>query len=408
MAGPEPTRTLSAAQARRLAIRAQGLDRPRPSGAVTKRHLRRVIDGLGLIQLDSVIVLERTQYLTVFARLGSFDRALLDRVAYRDKLLFEYWGHVASLVDVRFEPHLRWRMANPHSWNKPNSVANQRPELIEALEREVHENGPLSAGDLEEDRGPKDPWWDWSHTKSALEYLFWTGRIGALRRGNFERVYCHPDDAVPAEIRRQPTPTEADAKRHLLRHAASMHGVGTAKDLADVWRQPVVESRQLLHDLVDDGRLELVTVEGWREPAFLDPTITVPRRVDASALVSPFDSAMWERDRIRRLHGFDYTIEIYTPKPKRIFGYYVLPFLMGDTYVGRVDLKADRKGSRLLVQAAHAEPDLAARGVDALEVAERLHGELRTMADWLGLADVHLVGGGDLTPALVTTRSAVG
>ncbi len=398
---------LSLAQARRIAIRAQGLDRPRPTGKVTKRHLRKVVDQLGLIQLDSVNVLARTQYLTLFARLGPYDPALLDGLAYRDRELFEYWGHVASLVDVRFEPFLRWRMANPHHWNKPNSVANTRPDLIDALEREIHDNGPLSAGELEAERDrPKGPWWDWSHTKTALEYLFWTGRIGAVRRGNFERVYCHPDDAVPPAIRAQPTPVEETAKRHLLHHAVRMHGIGTAKDLADVWRLKVAESKARLDELVAEGAVEKVQVEGWRDPAYLDPTITTPRTVDACALVSPFDSAMWERSRIERLHDFAYTIEIYTPKPKRIHGYYVLPFLLGDTYVGRVDLKADRKGSRLLVQAAHTEPDLEQRGFDEFAVAERLHGELRAMADWLGLTEVHIVGAGDLAPALAATRPA--
>lgn len=399
---------LSVAQARRIAIRAQGLDRARPTGTVTTRHVRSVVDRLGLIQLDSVNVLARTQYLTLFARLGPYDPALLDRLAYGDgeNELFEYWGHVASLVDVRFEPYLRWRMADPHHWNTPNSVANTRPELIEALEREIHDNGPLSAGELEEDRGAKGPWWDWSQTKIALEYLFWTGRIGAVRRGNFERVYCHPDDAVPPAIRAQPTPAPDDAKRHLLHHAVRVHGIGTAKDLADVWRLKVAESKARLDELVAEGTVAKVQVDGWRDPAYLDPTITVPRRVDACALISPFDSAMWERSRVERLYRFGYTIEIYTPAPKRIYGYYVLPVLLGDTYVGRIDLKADRKGRRLLVQSAHTEPDLEARGTDACEVAERLHGELWSMAQWLGLDHVHLVGGGDLSPALLATQTA--
>lgn len=402
-----PPATISAAQARRIAIRAQCLDKARPPKA-TMRQVRGVVDRLGIVQLDSVNVLARTQYLTLFARLGPYDTALLDRLAYRDSSLFEYWGHVASLIDVRHEPDLRWRMANPHHWDRPNSVANTNPDLIAELEREVLINGPISAGELEGERGPKNPWWDWSHTKSALEYLFWTGRIGALRRGNFERVYCHPDHAVPPAIRAQPTPDETTAKRRLVHHALQMHGIGTAKDLADVWRLKVAETKARLLELVEEGAAIPVTVDGWRDPAYLDPAMTIPRKVEACALVSPFDSAMWERDRIRRLHGFDYTIEIYTPKPKRIFGYYVLPFLLGDTYVGRVDLKSDRKGSRLLVQAAHAEPDLEARGFDHFVVAERLHAELRAMADWLGLADVHLVGAGDLSPALAATQNSDG
>jgi uncharacterized protein YcaQ len=398
--------SLSIAQARRIALRANGLAERRPSGRVDRRHLRRVIERLGVVQLDSVNVLVRTQYLTFFSRLGPYDRDLLDTLAYRDHELFEYWGHVASLVDVRHHHLLRWRMAETHAWLGPSSVAARFPDLVAALEAEVLANGPVSAGELDEDSGRKGPWWGWSNTKRALEYLFWAGRIGALRRGNFERVYCDPSQSVPPEALERPTPADLDAKRELLRFAARAHGVGTARDLADYWRQPITESRRLLRELVSDGELQEVAVEGWREPAYLDPTVTVPRRVDACALVSPFDQAMWERSRVERLHDFRYTIEIYVPKPKRVHGYYVLPFLLGDTYVARVDLKADRAGRRLLVQAAHAEADLARRGTDDVEVAVRLAGELRDLAGWLDLDDITIVGPGDLAPALDAVVSA--
>ena len=397
---PTSTASLSAAQARRLAIRANGLDAPRPTGRVDRRHLRGVIDRLGLIQLDSVNVLARTQYLTLFSRLGPYDPALFDSLVYDDNEMFEYWGHVASLVDTRLQPFLRWRMEDDHAWKSLVRVEHEHPELIDALEREILANGPCSAGELDESEQRKGPWWGWGETKRALELLFWRGRVGALRRGNFERVYCAPDRAVPPSVLELPTPDPDTANRTLLLHAARMHGVGTAKDLADVWRQPIRPSRRHLDDLVHEGLLERVSVEGWRDDGYLVPGTTVPRRVDACALVSPFDQAMWERDRIERLHDFHYRIEIYVPKPQRVFGYYVLPFLLGDTYVARVDLKSDRTGRRLLVQAAHAEPDLSDRGTDEDEVAERLGDELQTMAAWLGLDDVVVVDRGDLAPAL--------
>lgn len=397
--------SLSAAQARRVAVRAQGLDDPRPTGRVDRRHLRRVIDRLGLIQIDSVNVLARTQYLTMFSRLGPYDTDLFDSMVYDDHEMFEYWGHVASLVATRFHPDLRWRMADDHDWGSLARVENELPELVSELEREILSTGPWSAGELDESGHRKGPWWGWGETKRALEYLFWRGRVGALRRGNFERVYCAPGAAVPTTVLDLPSPDPEVGHRNLLLHAARMHGVGTAKDLADVWRQPVRLARRHLDDLVFEGQLEAVTVEGWKDVAYVSTGLTVPRRVDACTLVSPFDSAMWERDRIERLHDFHYRIEIYVPKPKRVYGYYVLPFLLGDTYVARVDLKSDRAARRLLVQSAHAEPDLAARGVDDLEVAERLAGELRTMATWLGLDDVVIVGRGDLSPTLAAVTS---
>ena len=396
---PRP-QSLSLAQARRIALRAGGLDAPRPTGRIDRRHLRRVVHRLGLVQLDSVNVCVRTQYLPFFSRLGPYDRELLDRLAYRDNELFEYWGHVASLVDVAHHRLLRWRMAGDHHWGSLARVADEHPDLVAALEAEVLANGPLSAGELDDTERRKGPWWGWGDTKRALEYLFWSGRIGALRRGNFERVYCHPADAVPGSVLDEPTPDDETAKRALLVHAAAAHGVGTARDLADYWRQPISEVRTLLRALVTEHLLEQVTVEGWREPAYLHPDATLPRAVDACALVSPFDQAMWERDRVSRLHDFDYRIEIYVPKPRRRYGYYVLPFLLGDTYVARVDLKADRAGRRLLVQSAHTEPDLHARGTDPVEVADRLRAELRLMATWLGLDDVHVARRGDLAAAL--------
>lgn len=397
-----PLPPVSISAARRVALAAQGMSRRRPEGPVDRRHLRRVVSDLGLLQLDSVNVAVRAQYMPMFSRLGAYDRTLLDRMAYVDHELFEYWGHVASLIDVELQPALRWRMAEGHAWGGPSAVGRTRPDLVDALEARVLEAGPISAAELDDGDRRTGPWWGWGETKQALEYLFWSGRIGALRRGNFERVYCAPADAVPQAILDRPTPTPDVARKILLVQAASMHGIGTAKDLADVWRIPVPQVRPLLAELVEDGALDAVQVDGWREVAYRHPLATSPRRFDACALVSPFDSLMWHRDRIDRLHGFPYTIEIYVPKPKRVYGYYVLPFLLGDTFVARVDLKADRAGSRLLVQSSHVEADLARRGTDDIEVAERLHGELVRMAGWLGLDDVTIAPEGNLSDALAT------
>ncbi len=406
-----PPQALDASQARRTVLAAQGLAHPRPAGRVDRRHLRKLLDRLRLVQLDSVNVLARAHYVPAFSRLGIHDATLLDRLAYDGRELFEYWGHVASLVVVDHEPDLRWRMAQDHQWKRPGQIAARRPDLVDALEAEVLAGGPLSARDFRDRLGDApngSPWWGWDDTKLALEYLFWTGRVGALRRGNFERVYCHPDLAVPPEIRARPTPDEETAKRRLLLTAARAHGIGTARDLADYWRLKVPESARLLRAMAADGELEVVDVQGWPGPVYRHPAAPLPRRVDARALVSPFDVAMWERDRVERVHGFEYRIEIYVPEPARRYGYYVLPFLLGDTFVARVDLKADRPSATLLVRSAHAEPDLAARGTDTATVAAALTEELRLLARWLRLERVVVEDRGDLAPPLRAEVGRVG
>ncbi|MGZ8764843.1 MAG: winged helix-turn-helix domain-containing protein, partial [Acidimicrobiia bacterium] len=370
---PRPD-SLSLAQARRIALAAQGFAASRPIGRIDRRHLRKVFDRLGVVQIDSVNVLVRSHYLPLFSRLGPYDRSLLDRLAYSDHEVFEYWGHDASLIRADLEPLFRWRMEGDHQWSGMRRLDAEHGELIETLYAEVMARGPASAGDLDAADRKKGPWWGWGDTKRALEHLFHEGRVGAIRRATFERAYCDPELVVPPAVRQRPTPTSRGAMVELLVHAARGHGVGTAKDLADYFRLPITVVRPLLEEMADDGLVERVQVEGWKHPTYLHPEARLPRRVDACALVSPFDSIMWERDRIERLFGFRYRIEIYVPRPKRVFGYYVLPFLLGDRYVGRVDLKADRVASRLLVQSAFAEA-----GVDHGEVAECLAGELRTM-----------------------------
>jgi uncharacterized protein YcaQ len=388
--------SLSAAQARRINLYAQGFGEKRPAGRVDRRHVRKVFERLGLVQIDSVNVLVRSHYLPLFSRLGPYDRSLLDRFAYRDHEAFEYWGHEASLIRSELQPLFRWRMASDHQWAGMRRFASEKADVIEEVCALVLANGHTSSGDLGGRERRKEPWWDWNDNKAALEHLFYVGRLGAVRRDNFERAYCDPALSVPAAVLARPTPSERDAMVGLLEHAARSHGVGTAKDLADYFRLPIKPARALLEEMAADGLVERVEVEGWgKQPAYVHPEAHLPRWVRAQALVSPFDSVMWERDRVERTYGFSYRIEIYVPKPKRIHGYYVLPFLLGDGYVARVDLKADRAASQLLVQSAFAEPD-----VDHLEVAEPLLDELRLLAVWLGLDDVVVKDLGDLAPTL--------
>jgi hypothetical protein len=392
---------LSAAEARRVALAAQGFAEPPLGRDVDARALRsRVLDRVGIIQIDSVNVLQRAHYLPAFSRLGTYDINLLDKVShYAPRRLFEYWGHEASLIPVELHPHLRWRMKRAHddAWGGMRRIARDRPDLVAAVLDDLRARGPLTAAQLahhDEPRAPKGPWWDWSDVKRALEYLFWSGEVTSARRVRFERRYDVPERVLPAAVLAAPTPPVEEAQRELLRVAARALGVGTEPDLRDYFRLPAGESKARVAELVEAGDLLPVAVEGWNAPAYLSRGARVPRSVDARALVGPFDSLIWERPRVERVFGFRYRIEIYVPKEKRVHGYYVLPFVLGDRLVARVDLKSDRAAGALLVQAAHAEPGAPP------ETAEALAAELRRMAGWLGLDDVVVVGAGDLAPSL--------
>jgi uncharacterized protein len=388
---------LSAAAARRLALGAQGFARARPSGRVDRRHIRRLFGEIGLIQIDSVNVLVRSQELPLFARLGPHDRSLLPSMA-DDGELFEYWAHEASHLPLDVHPLMRWRMegAEFDAWGGLVKLSKANPGFIDQVLATVRERGPVVAGDLRTRTGPKGSWWDWDHGKQALEWLFWSGQITARRRSSdFARLYDVPDRMLPAETIALPTPSREDAHAELLVRSARHHGVGTAKDLADYYRLNIRECAPIFAALVEEGRLVAVEVEGWNAPAFMSPDAVVPRRVDARALLSPFDPVVWERARAERVFGFRYRIEIYVPQPKRVYGYYVLPFLLGDELVGRVDLKADRTRGVLMVQSAWHEPDC-----DTPEVVGELLDELRLMASWLDLDAVEVSGKGDLGPML--------
>jgi hypothetical protein len=405
-----PSADLSAAAARRIALAAQGFGSPRPAGAVTARHIRKVVDTMGLLQLDSVNVLSRSHYLPVFARLGPYPREILDRLTGHtagrlQREYVEYWAHEASLIPLATHPLLRWRMARAHdeSWGGMQRIAKEQPQLLDEIRRLIAERGPIRSADVTQERRPRTPgqMWNWNDGKVALEYLFWAGEVGAARRVNFERQYDLIERVLPAHIHSQPTPARADAQRELVRIAARAYGVATEPDLGDYFRLPRAESKLRVAELVEAGELLPVTVAGWNAPGYLWPAARRPRQVRARALLSPFDPLIWFRDRAKRLFGFHYRIEIYTPAAQRVHGYYVLPFLLGESLVGRVDLKADRQAGVLRVQSAWGEPD-----VKHDEVAVELAAELAELAAWLGLDGVQVTGPGDLAPALAAALSA--
>ncbi|HWC35906.1 MAG TPA: crosslink repair DNA glycosylase YcaQ family protein [Mycobacteriales bacterium] len=365
-----------------------------------RRHLRRVLRHTALFQIDSVNVLARAHYLPAYSRLGPYDRDVLDRMAFGHRDLFEYWGHEAALLPVDLHPLLRWRMkraeAGVGTWRGVARIAADRPGYVEQVYAEVAERGPVSAGQVADDtaRSTENWGWNWSPAKTALEYLFWSGRITTASRRNFERLYDLPERVLPRRVLDAPTPDDATAHRELLLIAARCHGIGTVADLADYFRLKNPEARPRIAELVEDGRLVEVAVEGWRHPAYLLPDTTIPRKVGGSALLVPFDPLVWERERTERVFGFRYRVEIYTPQHKRTHGYYVLPFLLGDRLVARVDLKSDRATGRLMVQAAWAEADAAD------DTAEALAAELRLLAGWLGLDEVAVADRGDLSGRL--------
>ncbi|GIJ45884.1 hypothetical protein Val02_27700 [Virgisporangium aliadipatigenens] len=394
---------LSLAQARRIALAAQGFADPRPTGVPDVRHLRRVIRRVGLLQMDSVNVLMRAHYMPLYSRLGPYPTALLDRAAYRaPRELFEYWGHEASLLPVGLHPALRWRMARGHAWGAPGRIAQEQPELVKRVLAEVRERGPVTAGEIE-DTGPRRRnWgWNWSEVKTALEALFWTGEVTAAGRNTaWARLYDVPERVLPAAVLAAPTPSVEEAHRDLVRVAAAGLGVAAEPELRGYFRLSLEGTRTAVAELVDAGELRPVRVEGWSAPAYLYEGARLPRRITGATLVSPFDPLMWERARVARLFGFDYRLEIFVPAPKRVHGYYVLPFLLGDRLVARVDLKADRKAGVLRVPAAWVEPPRTRRDPGPGEVAEALAAELYRLAGWLGLREVAAPESGDLATAL--------
>ncbi|HEV2363098.1 MAG TPA: crosslink repair DNA glycosylase YcaQ family protein [Caulobacteraceae bacterium] len=389
---------LSAKEARRVALAAQSLSTPRRAGPATADAFLRLARRLGAIQIDSVNVLARTHYLPAFSRLGPYPRAALERAAWGPRpRLFEYWGHMASLMPIEIQPLFRWRMERAlrgDTWSGLARFARERRDYVAAALARVRAEGPLTGGDFA-DEARRSGWWEWTSGKRALEWLFWSGQLMVRTRRGFERVYDLTERVLPPAIAQAPTPDEAQAQRALVAIAAKAMGVATEGDLRDYFRLPVAGARARVAELVEAGALKPVRVEGWRQPAFLDPLARLPRRGRAAALLSPFDNLIWRRERTERLFGARVRLEIYTPGHKREHGYYVLPFLLGERIVGRVDLKSDRKAGALLVQAAHLEA-----GASEGAVAHALAAELLQLAAWLGLGSIVVKPRGDLATAL--------
>lgn len=433
---------LSGDEARRIALAAQGFADPRPSGHVSISHLRRTIDQVGVLQVDSVNVVCRSHYLPVFARLGPYPRTSLDRMVWgtQGRQLFEYWAHKASILPMHIYPLLRWRMEAATRWvwdgwssardpTQPPAdwstsldpalrlapwaviagmtrLATERPGLVDEVLALITDRGPVAAKDASPDsqrRSASDPdpdpttgrMWNWQDAKIAVEWLFYMGKVTTATRRNFERIYDLTERVLPGDVLTAPAPSTDEAQRELIRIAARAHGIATEKQLREYFYLPAAHSKARVAELVDAGELTSVRVDELPQQMYLWPGARLPTRVRARALLSPFDSLIWDRDRLLRLFDFHYRTSLYTPVAKRNHGYYVMPFLLGDRLVARVDLKADRKQSALVVPAANAEPEVREH-----EVASELADELRLMANWLELDRVIVNGRGDLTPRL--------
>ncbi|MFV7438016.1 winged helix-turn-helix domain-containing protein [Pseudomonas vlassakiae] len=402
---------LSISQARRVALSAQGFGK-QPDAPPTLPALKRMLQRLGVVQIDSVNAVVRSHYLPLFSRLGDYPTAMLDQLAWgrgRQRQLFEYWGHEASLLPLNLYPLLRWRMAHAADgrgiYRQLALFGRERQDVIARVLAAVREQGALGAGSLSTRQERAGPWWDWSEEKRALEWLFAAGEVTVAGRRGFERLYDVPEKVLPKAILDQALPSEAEAHQGLMLHAATALGVATERDLRDYFRLEPGQGRAALDELVADGRLQPVEVQGWKQLAYCAGTPRISRRIDASALLSPFDSLVWERNRTERLFDFHYRLEIYTPAHKRVYGYYVLPFLHRERIAARLDLRAERAQGQLAVHAVHAQSiALDAEGYQALA------GNLLRMAQWLGLERVQLncprAEGSQLREALLSAAPA--
>jgi uncharacterized protein YcaQ len=401
---------LSLDQARRVALAAQGFLDP-PHATPTMRTLQRTIERTGVLQVDSVNVLARAHYVPLYSRMGPYDLGLLHRAAEtRPRRIVEYWAHVQAFMPVELWPVMRHRMADYRAKRGKWRAVADRPELERDLLELLADRGPTTAREaaavLGDTPKAKEDWgWNWSDTRRLLDHLFTAGIVAiASRNSQFEIRYDLPERVLPASVLARPTPTREEAARELVRRAARSHGVATTTDLRDYFRMGAAETAVAVEQLVESGELVPVAVDGWRRPAYLSADARLPRRVTARTLLSPFDPVVWERERTERLFGFRYRIEIYVPPAQRVHGYYVLPFLLGDRLVGRVDLKAERRHAggdgRLLVRSAWAEPGAPD------DTAEHLAAELRQLAGWLGLGTVAVEPRGDLAIRLGSVLTA--
>lgn len=385
--------SVSPAQARRIALSAQAIGRPRAT--VGTRQLNLLVERLKLLQLDSVNVFERSHYLPVFARLGSYDKALLDRLTFASPQKYiEYWAHEAAVIPMSDWPLWRWKMDALAARDPAKSEwARDNTAMLDWLRAELAERGPVTAGQIEHDSNKRvGPWWGWSDVKHGLEYLFRWGEVVTAGRRRFERTYALAEQVVPAELLAL-TVSREDAQRQLVERASAALGIGTASDLADYFRLRADAVRPAINDLVDAGTLLPVTVPGWKQKAWMHRDARIPRRITTTAVLSPFDPVVWDRARALRMFGFHYRIEIYTPAPKRQFGYYTLPLLQDDAIVGRIDLKTDRQARVLRVQSAWREHG---GSIDIDRVVELL----RETAEWQSMESISVADWGDLAPSL--------
>lgn len=409
---PIGKRTLTAAQARRLAVAAQGFSEPRPKGPITRAHLKSLISRIQVLQLDSVSVTVRAHYAPVFSRLGPYDRDLLDRAAWSHsarspRLLVEYWAHEAALMAVDDWPLLRWRMRQYRHGRWGTHIVKANPQLAEDILAAVAEVGPSTAGQIEahlaaEPRRKKGTWWTRSDTKWVAEALFASGALTTATRVGFARHYDLVERVLPPRVLAREVDDD-EAVRELTLRAATALGVGTEADIRDYFRLSAQQVKPAIADLVAAGEIERVDVDGWSAPAYLRAGRTVPRSDRGTALLCPFDPLIFFRPRVERLFGFHYRIEIYTPAAKRQYGYYVWPLLMDGRLVARVDLKADRATDSLRVLGAFGEPD-----VPRAAVADALADELNSMASWLGLGGISVAGRGDLAGELRAAAKRAG
>ena len=381
---PKRLDELKIVEARSLALSAQGFDKSRTKSKSSTSDVVALFTKLGVVQIDSVNVLVRSQELPLFSRLGDHDRNAISKATESQKI-FEYWGHEAAHLPVELHPLFRWKMNAARTGKVKHwgltSFYDDNKVFVKRILKHVETNGAVTARELSTRTKKKGTWWDWDESKTALEYLFLTGQLMSRGRGaDFARIYDTPERVLPKKVLNAPTPTEHDARKQLLVRSAIAQGVATAGDLADYYRQKPVAVRQLIAELSEEGELREVSVDGWTEKAFVHRSAKLPKKLHATALLSPFDSLVWCRPRNERLFDFHYRIEIYTPKEKRKFGYYVLPFMMNGERVGRVDLKADRANAKLLVQSVHTE-----KGVKRSTINEALDNELRALATWLKL-----------------------
>ncbi len=403
------TERLTAAQARRIFLNAQGMASRRPARKVGEKQFRDYLTRQGILQLDSVNVLARAHYMPIYSRFGPYDQAALDTYLWSSGETFEHWGHEASVMPIELLPALRHRMSDfgDSRWGNyvRDTVKKQAPDILEQVAAMIEAQGPITAADLthlDPEAGRKrGPWWDTSLTKQVLEYLFFTGRAATAGRPNFQRLYGSPT-RVWGEHDLLPGLTFDDARQHLFDRALAATWIGTPADIGDHYRIKKTPAQSLAKSAVERGLARWVEVEGWKEKALLATEAVDPGRATGAALLSPFDPLCWYRDRLIRMFGMHYRIEIYVPEPKRQYGYYALPFLMGDQMVARVDLKADRKASALLAQASWLEeaPAPGARARKPADVAAALADELRLLARWQGLDDVVVKPAGTLASDL--------